>query len=91
MANSSNIKTKDLEIKDARKGDITGRNVTILEEGSVTGGLSAQSVVIRGIVKGIVLAREIIVRSTARVEGELKYQTLAVDHGACLEAKCMPS
>lgn len=91
MASGFDGKARDIEIKDARKGDIAGRKVTILEEGSVTGGLFAQSVVIRGVVKGIVLAKEIIVRAGAMVEGELRYETLAVDQGARLEAMCMPN
>ncbi len=91
MAKSAINEMRDMEIKNAHKGDVAGRNVTILEEGSLNGDLGAQSVVIKGIVKGIVRATKIIVRSTAKVQGELRYKTLIVDPGARFEAKCVPS
>ena len=91
MAKSANTELKDLEIKGRHKGDLAGRNVTIHERGSINGELGARSVVIKGLVKGIVRAKEIIVRSTAKVQGELRYETLIVDPGANFQAKCIPS
>lgn len=81
----------DMNFNGALSRDADGRQVTVLEGASIEGDLGAHSVVIRGIVKGIVRATSIAVRSTALVQGELRYGTLSVDPGARLEAKCVPT
>jgi len=82
---------RDMEIAGAVDGDISGRVITVLESGSVAGQVGADTVVIRGVVRGTVKAHRIQVLSTAWVEGELRYDELTVDNGAHLEARCVPA
>lgn len=81
---------RHLEIKGAADGDIAGRVITVLEGGSVSGKLDAERVVIHGAVRGLINAVSIAVGATARVEGEMRYATLAVESGARVEALCVP-
>lgn len=83
--------TRDMEIAGAVDGEISGRNITVLESGSVDGMVGAQSVVIRGIVRGIIQAHSIELLATARVEGELRYDSLKVASGAQMSARCIPA
>lgn len=82
---------KNLKIHGEAGGDIAGRTVTVLEGASVDGKVDAQTIVIHGVVRGLVSAVSIAVRSTAHVAGELRYGTLSVDPGARVEALCVPA
>jgi len=82
---------QDVEISNAVNGDITGRNVSVLENGSVDGFVGADRIVIRGIVRGVIQAHSIELRATARVEGELRYDNLKVAPGAHMVARCIPA
>ena len=86
-----NKNKKNLKIHGEAGGDIAGRTVTVLEGASVDGTVDAQTIVIHGVVRGLVSAASIAVRSTAFVAGELRYETLSVDPGARLEALCVPA
>ena len=63
----------------------------MLEGASVDGSVDAQTIIIHGVVRGLVSAVSIAVRSTAYVAGELRYGTLSVDPGARVEALCVPA
>ena len=82
---------RDMEITSAVAGDIAGRTITVSKSGSVNGTLGADTVVISGAVNGIIEARKIEVLATAYVTGELRYDSLSVNPGAHLEARCIPA
>jgi len=88
---ASLLPTRDMEIAGSVDGDISGRHITVLENGSIDGMVGAQSVVIRGIVRGIIQAHSIELMPTARVEGELHYDSLKVASGAQMSARCIPA
>lgn len=71
-------------------GDITGRKITVGKHGFVRGSLGGDEVVIHGEVVGTIKAHVIHLMKTAHVAGELLYDTLTVDPGACVEARCVP-
>ena len=50
--------------------------------------LDAQEVEISGALTGLVRAREITLKATARVVGDLHHEVLAIDPGAQLEGQC---
>ena len=81
---------RDMEIGNAINGDITGRNITVLESGSVDGMVGAENIIIKGIVRGIIEAHSIELLATAHVEGELRYDNLKVAPGAHMSARCIP-
>ncbi len=88
---ATGMPSRDMEIAGAVDGDITGRNITVLESGSIDGMVGAESIVIRGIVRGTIEAHSIELMPTAHVEGELRYDNLKVALGAQLSARCIPA
>lgn len=72
-------------------GTITGHNITVTKDGFVRGTVGGDKVVIHGEVIGTVKAHVIHLMKTAHVAGELLYDSLTVDPGAQLEARCTPS
>ena len=72
-------------------GEITGQYVVVDKEAMVLGSVGAKDVVIHGEVLGTVSAQHITVSKGAHVEGELRYDSLTIEPGALVEARCIPT
>ena len=82
---TGNIETNgELQLDGAVDGDLTCGSLAMGEEGSVRGSIKADSVVIRGAVKGEVRARSVRLESTCVIEGDVFHETLSVEAGAKL-------
>ncbi len=81
----------NMRIADHYAGDVDSKTVTVLEGGSVEGRVGAERIVIHGAVRGIVNAGSIAIGKTARIEGELRYETLSIEPGARVEARLVPA
>jgi len=70
-------------------GDLTCEgNVLIEKSAAIKGNVSAASIVVLGILKGNIIARERIeLKGTARVAGDLKAKRLVVEEGVTLVGK----
>jgi cytoskeletal protein CcmA (bactofilin family) len=79
-----------LDLKGEIEGDFSGRAITVHPGASVVGSLGARSVIVHGLVRGIIQAATIALGKTARVEGELRYRSLSVDQGAEVDARLVP-
>ena len=64
------------------KGDIAANELTIREQGSVTGKIKASSVTINGKFSGELICESLTVRATGKVEGEVQADALSIDLGA---------
>jgi cytoskeletal protein CcmA (bactofilin family) len=65
--------------------------LVIGEGGSVEGAISADHVVIGGVVVGPVLARELLeLQSKARVQGDVRYKALEMQQGAVIAGQLQP-
>src|SRR4051812_38033596 len=60
----------DLHLDGALEGDLRTGQLTIGETGSVTGSVYADSIEIRGRVRGVICARQVRLWATARVDGD---------------------
>jgi cytoskeletal protein CcmA (bactofilin family) len=69
------------------EGDIQGSNVVIGEDATVTGGILADEVVVRGHVIGSVHSRRVMLQTTSQVEGDIYHQSLSIEQGAMFEGK----
>jgi cytoskeletal protein CcmA (bactofilin family) len=69
-------------------GDVRAGSLIIGEDASVSGEVSAETVVIRGKVTGSVRARQVQLASTARIEGDIVHATLSVEAGAYFDGHC---
>lgn len=81
----------DLHVDGSVDGDISC-NALVQGEGSeINGGVKAESVRIAGLVRGSVTAREVVIMRTARIEGDVAYDTLTIEQGARLEGRLTPA
>src|SRR5580698_556598 len=77
-----------LQIEGTVLGDIEVGQLVISDGAVVQGEIDAQEVEISGTLTGLVRAREITLKSAARVVGDLYQEVLAIDPGAQLEGQC---
>jgi cytoskeletal protein CcmA (bactofilin family) len=77
-----------LQIEGTVLGDIEVGQLVISDGAVVQGEIDAQEVEISGTLTGLVRAREITLKATARVVGDLYQEVLAIDPGAQLEGQC---
>jgi len=75
----------DVHISGTIDGNITCKNLTVIESASVNGQINATQVFIHGAVQGSILAKNIALRRTARVIGDVTSETFEVESGAYFE------
>lgn len=71
------------------EGDIAAGQLTIGPTGAVMGAVRADSVEILGRVQGTVSARQVRLRATARVDGDISQAELTVEAGAHFEGRSL--
>ena len=82
---TGNISTGgELQLDGSIDGDLVCGSLVMGEEGSVRGTIKADSVVIRGAVRGEVRARAVRLEASSVIEGDVYHETLAVEAGAKL-------
>jgi cytoskeletal protein CcmA (bactofilin family) len=81
----------DVHVSGTIDGNIKCGSLTVSEGASANGQIDATQVSIRGIVHGSIIAKNIALRRTARVIGDVTYKTLEVESGAFLEGLCKRS
>lgn len=83
-----NISTAgELQLDGVVVGDIACGNMLMGEHGSITGSITAESVVIRGKVEGQIRGREVRLEKTAEVTGDVWHESLAIEAGARISGK----
>lgn len=78
----------DIEVNGVVKGDIKCRRLTIGENGTVRGQLSADHVVVDGSVIGRIRAGVVMLGGTAQITADIVTERLAVALGAHFEGHC---
>jgi cytoskeletal protein CcmA (bactofilin family) len=66
-------------------GDIRCAHLTIGRDATVVGNITAEEVVVRGNVKGVIRANRVILQDSAHVDSEIFHKTIAIEEGACFE------
>ena len=72
----------DVQLDGALLGDIRVGCLTIGETGQVEGVIEAETVEIRGRVAGAITARTVKLYASARVDGDITHEQLAIEAGA---------
>lgn len=82
----------DGEVYGAIHANTEGGTLLVISEGAlVDGGVEADHVIINGTVKGAVVAREQLeLQPKARIEGDVHYAALAMQHGAIIAGQLRP-
>jgi cytoskeletal protein CcmA (bactofilin family) len=66
-------------------GDIRCAHLTVGKDATVAGNITADEVVVRGNVKGVIRANRVILQDSAHVESEVFHKKLSIEEGACFE------
>jgi cytoskeletal protein CcmA (bactofilin family) len=72
----------DVQLDGALRGDLKVHHLSIGESGQVEGAVSAETVEVRGRVAGTISARNVRLFATARVDGDITHEQLAIEAGA---------
>ncbi len=76
------VSQNKLQVDGQVRGDVHGKEVVISKGGSVTGKVWAERIEVRGAVHGSILAVNITLHDSARVEGDIMHQKLSISEGA---------
>lgn len=76
-----------LQVEGKIEGDVVGNEVIIGQKGQVTGVVSGQSVVVHGAVAGTVKGVNVVLSSSAKVDGDVLHHQLSVEQGAHLDGR----
>ncbi|WP_205651046.1 bactofilin family protein [Tsuneonella mangrovi] len=77
----------DLHLDGRIEGDIACASLVQGESSHVQGAIEAESARIGGTVTGSITARELVVLQTAKIEGDVYYDTLTIEQGATVEGR----
>jgi cytoskeletal protein CcmA (bactofilin family) len=81
------ISQSKLQIDGQIRGNVHGRVVLINEGGSVTGEIWAERIDVSGAVHGPIVAVNIALHDSARVEGDIMYQKISISEGAEVDGR----
>ena len=76
------ISKNKLQVDCDIRGNVHGRHVVITEEGSVVGIVSAETIEVRGGVRGSIREVSVKLQASAQVEGDITHQKLFIAEGA---------
>lgn len=85
---SGNLTSKgEVQVDGIVEGDINGSHVVVGETATITGGIIAEEVIVRGHVVGSVRSKRVMLQATSQVEGDIYHQALSIEQGAMFEGK----
>jgi cytoskeletal protein CcmA (bactofilin family) len=88
LAITGNLESKgEVQIDGEIQGDVHAQRIVVGERARVTGGLTADEVVVRGGVQGSIRGNSVSLQSSSRIEGDVFHKSLAIEQGAYFEGK----
>ena len=75
-----------IEIEGSVYGDINTKTLIIRQSGFFQGKIIAEDIYIQGKFEGNITVGKISISQTANINGEISYQTMSVQDGACIDA-----
>ncbi len=80
----------EVQLDGVIEGDIVCGSLTIGEHGLVTGTVKVDMLYLRGNIEGKLRARTAHLERTARVKGDITYETMTMEGGVMVEGKLIP-
>lgn len=77
----------DLHVDGRIEGDIACASLVQGEASVIAGSIKAETARLAGKVEGSISARELVVLRTARLDGDVHYETLTIEQGARVEGR----
>ena len=85
---TGNIAAKgDIHLDSEVLGDIACGSLTLGTNGHVKGNVSAQRATVAGAVEGTVVATELVIEKTARIMGDVAYESISIETGARVDGR----
>ena len=82
--------TVDLHVDGNVEGDISCTSLVQGEGGLIKGAVEAETARLSGHVIGSITARDLVVLQSAKIEGDVQYDTLTIEQGADVEGRFAP-
>ncbi|TIX49177.1 bactofilin family protein [Alteraurantiacibacter aquimixticola] len=80
----------DLHVDGRVEGDLTCQSLVQGEASHIDGNIKADRARLSGNVKGTIAAKELVILKSARVEGDVTYDTLTIEQGATVDGRFAP-
>lgn len=80
----------DLHVDGTVEGDIACASLVQGQASLIEGAIAAETARLAGTVKGKVVARELVILKSARIEGDVQYDALTIEHGATVDGRFAP-
>ena len=80
----------DLHIDGHVEGDVSCTALVQGESGEIVGGITAETARLSGTVRGTIDVRELVVLKSARIHGDVHYDTLTIEQGAQVDGRFAP-
>ena len=77
----------DLHVDGKVQGDLVCASLVQGESSSIEGAITAETARLSGSVKGTITARELVILKSARIEGDVRYEALTIEHGAKVDGR----
>lgn len=81
------ISKGEVQVDGAVQGDIHGSHVIVGPNATISGGIVAEEVVVRGHVIGSVRGKRVMLQASSQVEGDIYHNALSIEQGAMFEGK----
>ena len=80
----------DLHVDGTVEGDIACAALVQGESSTIAGTVTAESARLAGTIRGAIHAGALVVLKTARIEGDVTYDTLTIEQGARVDGRLTP-
>jgi cytoskeletal protein CcmA (bactofilin family) len=77
----------ELQVDGKVNGNIRCARLVVGKAGAINGSVTADEVIVRGEVKGVIRANRVMLLDSARVESEIFHKTLTIEQGACFQGQ----
>lgn len=85
---TGNVAAKgDIHLDGEVQGDIACAALTLGANGHVKGNVSAQRATVAGAVEGTVVATELVIEKSARILGDVAYESISIETGARVDGR----
>src|SRR5690606_5390715 len=81
----------DLHIDGTVEGDIVCTALVQGSSGRIIGSITADGARLAGSLEGTITVRELVVLKTARIDGDVHYETLTIEQGATVNGRFAPA
>ncbi len=77
----------NLHIDGRVDGDVQCASVTVGQDGLIKGNVTADEARIAGTIEGTVAAKSLVIDASARISGDLSYDSVSIETGAIVEGR----